>query len=100
MLYPEVQRKAQAEIDSVLGRDGGLPDMQTRPKLPYLEAVFKEVLRIHPVTPLGSLLFALCPCYDERPDQAISGFPHASSEDDILNGYVVPKATVIMVNVW
>ncbi|EIM91243.1 cytochrome P450 [Stereum hirsutum FP-91666 SS1] len=80
MLHPEIQRKAQAEIDAAIGPDGGLPNMQTRAKLPYIEAIFKEVLRMYPVTPLG--------------------FPHAAREDDVLDGYLVPKSTVIMVNVW
>lgn len=53
MLHPEIQRKAQAEIDAAIGPDGGLPNMQTRAKLPYIEAIFKEVLRMYPVTPLG-----------------------------------------------
>ena len=51
-LYPEVQRAAHAEIDAVLG-DSRLPDFSDEDKLPYLGAVLKEVLRWHPVVPLG-----------------------------------------------
>jgi len=52
-LYPEVQRKAQEEIDRVVGRDR-LPTISDRPNLPYIEAVIKELLRWNPVAPLGT----------------------------------------------
>lgn len=51
-LYPEVQRKAQAEIDRVIG-NSRLPDYADQDELPYVDAVLKEVLRWHPVAPLG-----------------------------------------------
>jgi cytochrome P450 len=54
-LYPEVQRKAQAEIDSVVG-NSRLPDFSDQDALPYVQAVLKEVLRWHPVTPLCMFL--------------------------------------------
>jgi hypothetical protein len=54
-LYPEVQRKAQAEIDQVIGNDR-LPVHSDEDTLPYLQAVLKEVLRWHPVTPLSASL--------------------------------------------
>ena len=44
MLHPEVQRKAQAEIDRIVGRER-LPDFEDREHLPYLECVLKEVFR-------------------------------------------------------
>ena len=42
--YPEVYKKAQAEIDRVVGRER-LPDFDDREHLPYLECVVKEVFR-------------------------------------------------------
>ena len=51
-LYPEVQRKAQAEIDQIVG-NSRLPDFSDEAVLPYVQAVLKEVLRWHPVTLLG-----------------------------------------------
>jgi len=51
ILYPEVQRKAQAEIDDVVG-NGRLPVFSDEEELPYIQAVLKEVLRWHPATPL------------------------------------------------
>ena len=51
-LYPEVQKKVQAEIDAVIGPDR-LPNFQDRPSLPYVNAVVKESLRWNLVLPLG-----------------------------------------------
>ncbi len=44
VLYPEIQRKAQAEVDRVIGRDR-LPDFSDEPSIPYVTALVKEVLR-------------------------------------------------------
>lgn len=49
---PEIQLKAQAEIDSVTGSDR-LPEMADRDSMPYLERIVREVLRWQPVLPLG-----------------------------------------------
>ena len=52
VLYPEIQRKAQAEIDMVVGNDR-FPGLADQDKLPYVDAVVKEVLRWKPVGPMG-----------------------------------------------
>jgi len=52
--YPEVQRKAQAELDRVLHHDRRLPSFEDQADLPYLTAVMKEVLRWQPVAPIGT----------------------------------------------
>ena len=54
-IYPEVQKKAQAEIDAVVGPHR-LPDFEDRPSLPYINAIIKESMRWHLVLPLGALL--------------------------------------------
>jgi cytochrome P450 len=77
-LFPGVQRKAQEEIDQVLG--GRLPTVADRGKLPYADAIVKEALRWHPVAPMG--------------------IPHVSVEDDLLNGFYIPKGSLIMPNIW
>jgi cytochrome P450 len=51
---PEAQRKAQAEIDSVVGA-GQLPDFTDEAALPYVSAIVKEALRWKNVTPIGLL---------------------------------------------
>lgn len=44
VLYPQVYKKLQAEMDSVVGSQR-LPTFDDRPDLPYLDCVLKEVLR-------------------------------------------------------
>ena len=56
-LYPDVQRRAQAEIDRVIGR-GCMPNFSARERLPYIEAMVKEVVRWRPIDPLGMPLTA------------------------------------------
>ncbi|KAG1844668.1 cytochrome P450 [Suillus subalutaceus] len=77
--YPDVQRRAQAEINSVIGRDR-LPTFEDRTLLPYVESVLRETLRWLPVAPLG--------------------VPHAASSDDIYDGYFIPKGTTVIYNTW
>lgn len=77
-LYPDVQKKARAEIDAVIGPDR-LPSFADRTSLPYIEAITKEVLRWHVVIP----------CAD-----------HCITEDDIHNGYNIPKGSLVIPNMW
>jgi cytochrome P450 len=58
VLYPDVQFKAQAEIDSVIGV-GKLPGFKDRASLPYVDALVKEVLRWGAVGPIGERNFFL-----------------------------------------
>jgi cytochrome P450 len=51
LLHPEVQEKAQGEIDAVTGRERFL-NFEDRPRLPFVDALCKEVLRWRPTTPL------------------------------------------------
>lgn len=76
--YPEVQRKAQAELDAVVG-SSRLPNFDDRPSLVYIEALLRECLRWQLVIPL---------------------VPHKTSEDDIYNGYFIPKGSLIFANSW
>jgi cytochrome P450 len=64
VLNPEIQVRAQEEISSVLGvrSDGSrrlsrLPTLSDRPKMPYVDALVKEVYRWSPTVPLGQWLF-------------------------------------------
>ena len=52
LLNPDLQKKAQDELDSVIGRER-LPTFEDRPRLPFINAVCKETLRWNPTTPLG-----------------------------------------------
>ena len=51
--YPHVQKRAQAEIDRVVGNDR-LPLVQDRQQLPFVDAIMSEVLRWKPAVPLGA----------------------------------------------
>ncbi|KAH9963101.1 cytochrome P450 [Lactifluus volemus] len=79
VLYPEIQRRAQEEIDSVLGPDH-LPDFGDEDALPYVKAVFHEVLRWSPPGPLG--------------------IPHRLTEDDVYEGYFIPAGSLVFPNIW
>ncbi|KAF8895096.1 cytochrome P450 [Infundibulicybe gibba] len=64
VISPDVQRKAQHEIDTVVGNDR-LPEPGDRPSLPYVEAIYREVMRWRPddvyngyLIPKGSAVFA------------------------------------------
>ena len=52
VLYPDAQKRAQEEIDSILGH-GQLPHFGDADDLPYLKAVLYELLRWAPPAPLG-----------------------------------------------
>ena len=62
MVHPEIQHKAQAEIDRVVGRDR-FPTLADQPDLPYTTALVKEVLRCNPVSRLGEFtVFEIAGC--------------------------------------
>ncbi|SPJ71997.1 related to O-methylsterigmatocystin oxidoreductase [Fusarium torulosum] len=76
--YPEVQKKAQEEIDRVVGGDR-LPTTEDRSNTSHLDAIVKEVLRWHPIAPMG--------------------LPHTCTEDDIFDGYLIPKGSMVVSNI-
>lgn len=57
LLHPEVQAKAQSQIDDVVGNDR-LPEFADIDRLPYIQAIIKELFRWQPVTPLGGQTLA------------------------------------------
>ncbi|KZT05049.1 cytochrome P450 [Laetiporus sulphureus 93-53] len=79
VLHPEVRRKAQAEIDRVIGATR-LPELEDRKSLPYVECVLSEVYRWNPPAPLG--------------------LPHELTEDDEYQGYSISAGTMIIPNIW
>ncbi|KAI1012337.1 hypothetical protein LB503_004750 [Fusarium chuoi] len=78
-LFPDAQKKAQCEIDDIIGNER-LPTLSDRQSLPYVNALVKEVLRWHPVGPM---------C-----------LPHTTSQNDIINGHLIPKGAMILPNIW
>ncbi|KAF7364917.1 O-methylsterigmatocystin oxidoreductase [Mycena venus] len=76
---PSIQKKAQVEIDAVVGSHR-LPEFEDRPSMPFIEALYREVMRWKPVLPLG--------------------VAHATTTHDIYNGYFIPKGTTVISNIW
>lgn len=77
--FPDVQKKAQAELDEVVGR-GQMPTFTDYERLPYISALVKESLRWMPVDPVG--------------------LPHRVIQDDEYEGYHIPKGAICIANVW
>jgi len=77
--YPDVYRKAQEEIDHVIGTKR-LPELADRDSLPYFEAIMKELYRWHPPLPLG--------------------IPHRLMKNDHYQSYHIPKGALVMANIW
>ena len=96
VLHPHVFKKAQEEIDQLLGGER-LPQYSDRPSLPYVSAVFKEIVRWRPPTPLGSS--HLLPAQIEISLFHV-GVPHRSMQDDVYEGYLIPAGTTVIENVW
>ena len=92
-LYPDVQKKAQAEIDTVVGSNR-LPNFHDRPSLPYINAVVKESSRWNLVLPfVTSIIVNIILTSSE-------GIPHMSTIGDEYNGYYIPKGTIVIANAW
>ncbi|KAK7437133.1 hypothetical protein VKT23_018756 [Stygiomarasmius scandens] len=79
ILYPEVQKRAQDELDKIVGRSR-LPSFADAKHLPYIQAIVKEILRW-------------------RPGMGAS-VPHAPTQDDYYKGYFIPKGTLVLADVW
>ncbi|XP_071690055.1 cytochrome P450 78A5-like [Rutidosis leptorrhynchoides] len=80
VLHPDIQAKAQAEIDNVVGPSRSVSDNDL-PNLPYIEAIVKETLRVHPPGPLLS-------------------WARLAIHDTHVGPHMVPAGTIAMVNMW
>ena len=79
VLFPDIQRKAQDEIDRVVG-DNRLPSFTDQSSLPYISHIVWECLRWNPVKPMG--------------------LARLVTEDDEYKSYRIPKGSTILPNVW
>lgn len=79
VMHPEVQAKAQDEIDTIIG-PGRLPVFGDEDSLPYLSAVVKECLRWQTALP--------------------NGIPHRLTADDHYNGYFLSAGSIVISNIW
>ncbi|KAJ8448883.1 hypothetical protein Cgig2_030739 [Carnegiea gigantea] len=80
VLHPDIQAKAQSEIDHVVGPSRPVSDSDL-PNLPYLQAIVKETLRVHPPGPLLS-------------------WARLAIHDTHVGAHFIPAGTVAMVNMW
>ncbi|KAJ8621320.1 hypothetical protein MRB53_029849 [Persea americana] len=76
---PQIIERATEELDSVIGNDCWVEEKDVQ-NLPYVEAIMKETMRMHPVAPML--------------------VPRMSREDCTINGYDIPAGTRALVNVW
>lgn len=77
--FPDIQKRAQDELDDVVGRDR-MPTFSDYEHLHYIRAIVEEIFRWRPVTPIG--------------------VSHRVSEDDEYEGYHIPKGALVIPNVW
>ena len=78
-MFPDIQEKAQAELDHVVGTER-LPDFTDRRSLPYVNAVLKEIMRWHTIAPIG--------------------VGHRSVADDVYAGFRIPGGSLLIPNIW
>src|ERR1700685_675174 len=95
-LFPDVQKKAQAEIEAVIGNDR-LPRFTDRTQLPYVDALAKEVFRWNTVVTLGKVPAVRMLILT---DNSTPSFAHRVHKDDIHQGYYIPKGALVIPNVW
>ncbi|KAH7300603.1 hypothetical protein KP509_24G070800 [Ceratopteris richardii] len=74
-----VIERAQEELDRVVGRNRVMDEHDIE-KLPYLRAISKEVLRLHPSAPMDD--------------------PHVNEKPSTLGGYYIPAHSIILHNLW
>ncbi|KAG0619800.1 hypothetical protein M758_4G166200 [Ceratodon purpureus] len=77
--YPHYIKRMQEELDSVVGKDRVVDESDIK-SMPFLQAVVKELFRLHPAAPLG--------------------IPHFNLEATTLAGYDIPARTTVMLNLW
>jgi fumagillin biosynthesis cytochrome P450 monooxygenase len=79
LLFPDVQRKAQKEIDDVIGT-GRLPQFEDHGNLPYVSALVKESLRWFPVLPVATT--------------------HVVDAELTYEGFQIPKGAYLVTSIW
>ncbi|KAF9489007.1 cytochrome P450 [Pleurotus eryngii] len=79
LAHPEVLQKVRVEVDRVVGSDR-MPTFEDEPNLPYLVACIKETLRRRP--------------------PSIMGIPHSAHENEVYKGYLIPKGSTVIGNIW
>ncbi|CAN4090775.1 unnamed protein product [Withania somnifera] len=76
---PEITKKAQAELEHIIGKGKQIKEVDVS-RLPYLQCIIKETLRMHPPAPFL--------------------IPRRMKQDVELYDYIIPKGSQVLVNVW
>nr|WMB80845.1 BX4 [Aphelandra squarrosa] len=79
MKNPPIVRKAKEELNRAVGRDRWVEESDF-PELPYLDAIIKETMRLHPIATFLA--------------------PHCAMEDCKVAGYDIPKGATVFINSW
>ncbi|XP_026161316.1 cytochrome P450 2J2-like [Mastacembelus armatus] len=75
ILYPDIQERVQAEIDTVVG-SSRQPSLTDRENMPYTDAVIHEIQRMGNISPLNLV--------------------RTANKDTMLDKYTIPKGTMIL----
>jgi cytochrome P450 len=75
---PDSIRRVQEELNNVMGTKQQVDESDIS-KLPYLQAVVKETLRLHPPVPLP---------------------PYEAESAVEIQGYTIPKGAKVLINIW
>jgi len=79
VLNPDVMKKAQEELDRVVGKEQ-LPGFSDKDSLPYIDALVKELLRWNPPAPIS--------------------IPRRVTQDDVYRGLFIPAGATVIENIW
>ncbi|KAL3829020.1 hypothetical protein ACJIZ3_017822 [Penstemon smallii] len=74
---PDIFRKAQKELDDVVGRDRLVQESDLS-KLNFIKACAREAFRLHPIAPFN--------------------VPHVSTKDTVVSGYFIPKDSHVLLS--
>lgn len=75
ILNPDCMRRVQRDLDETVGR-GRLPTLDDRQRLPYVEAMLRESLRLDTLVP--------------------SNIAHCALEETTVGEYVIPKGALVV----
>lgn len=93
LLYPDVQSKIQHELDEFVGC-GNTPRPSVAQSLRYLDAAWRESMRLNPPFPTGKSAMINRQCADDP-----KGVPRVSTTSDIWKGRYLPERTMIICNI-